>query len=279
MPARSTYLHLAAKSGIVFAALFLVSVLLAAMPSHRTPAVQTQESQQPSASQSQDSQQGMDHSSVPGMEMDDAKANEARAVHDMTRGHMDAHNLHLHMTAMRPQTPEDLARASETAAQLRSGIEKYKDYHVALNDGYKIFLPNLPQPEYHFTNYWNGFLEAFTFDPARPTSLLYRKTSTGYELVGAMYTMPKRAAENQLDARVPLSVAMWHLHTNLCMPPKDQLRSADWSKFGLRGSIASQQACDAARGRFRPSIFAWMVHVYPYEDSLDKVFAMHHHMD
>jgi len=279
MPARSAYLHLAAKSGIVFAALFLVSVLLAAMPSHRTPAVQTQESQEPSASQSHDAQQGMEHGSMPGMEMDDAKANEARAVHDMTRGHMDAHNLHLHMTAMRPQTPEDLARASETAAQLRSGIEKYKDYHVALNEGYKIFLPNLPQPEYHFTNYWNGFLEAFTFDPARPTSLLYRKTATGYELVGAMYTMPKRVAEDQLDARVPLSVAMWHLHTNLCMPPKDQLRSADWTRFGLRGSIATQQACRAAGGRFRPSIFGWMVHVYPYEDSLEKVFAMHHHMD
>jgi len=279
MPARSAYLHLAAKSGIVFAALFLVSVLLAAMPSHRTPAVQTQESQEPSASQSHDAQQGMEHGSMPGMEMDDAKANEARAVHDMTRGHMDAHNLHLHMTAMRPQTPEDLARASETAAQLRSGIEKYKDYHVALNGGYKIFLPNLPQPEYHFTNYWNGFLEAFTFDPARPTSLLYRKTATGYELVGAMYTMPKRVAEDQLDARVPLSVAMWHLHTNLCMPPKDQLRSADWTRFGLRGSIATQQACDAAGGRFRPSIFGWMVHIYPYEDSLEKVFAMHHHMD
>src|SRR5436309_7380940 len=279
MPARSAYLHLAAKSGIVFAALFLVSVLLAAMPSHRTPAVQTQESQEPSASQSHDAQQGMEHGSMPGMEMDDAKANEARAVHDMTRGHMDAHNLHLHMTAMRPQTPEDLARASETAAQLRSGIEKYKDYHVALNGGYKIFLPNLPQPEYHFTNYWNGFLQAFTFDPARPTSLLYRKTATGYELVGAMYTMPKRVAEDQLDARVPLSVAMWHLHTNLCMPPKDQLRSADWTRFGLRGSIATQQACDAAGGRFRPSIFGWMVHIYPYEDSLEKVFAMHHHMD
>src|SRR6266446_621481 len=279
MPARSTYLHLAAKSGIVFAAFFLVSVLLAAMPSHRTPDVQTQESQRPSASQSHDAQQGMDHGSMPGMEMDDAKANEARAVHDMTRGHMDAHNLHLHMTAMRPQTPEDLARANETVAHLRSGIEKYKDYHAALNDGYKIFLPNLPQPEYHFTNYRNGFLEAFTFDPARPTSLLYKKTSDGYELVGAMYTMPKRATEEQLDARVPLSVAMWHLHTNLCMPPKDQLRSADWSKFGLRGSIATQQTCDAAGGRFRPSIFGWMVHVYPYEDSLDKVFAMHHHMD
>jgi hypothetical protein len=210
------------------------------------------------------------------MDMDDAKANEAHAVHDMTPGHMSAHNLHMHMTAMRPQTPEDAARANEIVSQLRSGIEKYKDYHVALNDGYKIFLPNLPQPEYHFTNYWKGFLEAFAFDPARPTSLLYKKTSDGYELVGAMYTMPKRATEEQLNTRVPLSMAMWHLHTNLCMPQKGQFSNADWSKFGLKGAIATPKACDAAGGRFQPVIFGWMVHVYPYEDSLDKIFAMHH---
>ena len=218
----------------------------------------------------------MDHSSMPGMDMDDAKANEAHAVRDMTPGHRDAHSQHMHMTAMRPRTPEDAARAKEIVAQLRAGIAKYKDYHVALDDGYKIFLPNLPQPEYHFTNYVNGFLEAFKFDPARPTSLLYTKTSDGYELVGAMYTMPKRATEDQLNARVPLSVAMWHLHTNLCMPQKGQLRSADWTKFGLKGSIVTQEACDSANGRFQPVIFGWMVHVYPYEDSADKIFAMHH---
>ena len=219
----------------------------------------------------------MDHSKMPGMDMDDAKASEAHAVHDMTPGHVDAHSLHMHMTAMRPENPADTARASEIVTQLRSGIEKYKDYHVALTDGYKIFLPKVPQPEYHFTKYANGFLEAFTFDPARPTSLLYKKTSDGYELVGAMYTMPKRASEEQLNARVPLSVAMWHLHTNLCMPPKDQRGSADMTKFGLKGTIATEDACDAAGGRFHPVIFGWMVHVYPYEDSLDKVFAMHHH--
>jgi hypothetical protein len=275
MPARSTFIHFVAKAGILFGALFVVTILLAAVPGHRAPAAAVQEAQQSSSPPSQ-APLPVDHSSMPGMDMDDAKANEAHAVHAMTPGHMDAHSLHMRMTAMRPQMPEDAARASEIVAQLRSGIEKYKDYHVALNDGYKIFLPNLPQPEYHFTNYVNGFLEAFTFDPARPTSLLYKKTSGGYELVGAMYTMPKRATEEQLNARVPLSVAMWHLHTNLCMPQKGQFRSADWTKFGLKGSIATQEACDAANGRFQPVIFGWMVHVYPYEDSVDKVFAMHH---
>jgi len=56
---------------------------------------------------------------------------------------------------------------------------------VALADGYQIFLPQMPQHEYHFNNYWNGFVESFTFDPARPTSLLYRKTPRWLELTGA----------------------------------------------------------------------------------------------
>jgi hypothetical protein len=177
---------------------------------------------------------------------------------------------------MRARNSADLERANEILTQLRTGMEKYKDYHVALNDGYRIFLPNVPQPEYHFTSYKNGFMAAMRFDPSQPTSLLYRKTADGYELVGAMYTVPKRATEDQLNERVPLSVAMWHLHSNLCMPPKVQRQTADWTKFGLHGSISTAEACDAAGGAFHSTIFGWMVHVYPYEGSLDKIFAMHH---
>ena len=273
MSARGTIRQVVTKAGMLVGALLVFTILLAALPAHRAP------EQQVAAPETAAQTPVAEHEKMSGMDMSDEHANETAAVHDMTPGHGDAHSQHMTMTAMREQTPEDLKRANEIVAQLRAGIEKYRDYHVALNDGFKIFLPNVPQPEYHFTSYRNGFLEAFTFDPGRPTSLLYRKTSTGYELVGAMYTMPKRATEEQLNARVPLSIAMWHLHTNLCMPPRAQLRNADWSKFGLKGSIATQDACDAAGGRFRPSIFGWMVHVYPYEESLDKVFAMHHQMD
>jgi hypothetical protein len=273
MFARGTAVQIAAKGGMLLGALLVFTILLAALPAHHAPMQQA--STQEATTQTPD----VDHASMPGMDMSDEHANEKAAVHDMTQGHHDPHSRHMTMTAMRERTPEDVQRAVEIVAQLRAGIEKYRDYHMALNDGFKIFMPNVPQPEYHFTSYRNGFLEAFTFDPARPTSLLYRKTSTGYELVGAMYTMPKRASEEQLNARVPLSVAMWHLHTNLCMPPRAELRNADWTKFGLKGSIATEDACDAAGGRFRPSIFGWMVHVYPYEASLDKIFAMHHHMD
>lgn len=275
MPARNRFARLSTKFGILVVALFVVTVFLSAMPGHHAPTVESQQSQQLPAVQPQQPSQDMDRD-MPGMDMEETKANEAHAVHDMTSG-QHARSAHMYMTAARPQSSEDVARAREIVDRLRDGIAKYQDYRVALADGYQIFLPNLKQPEYHFTNYRNGFLEAFTFEPSRPTSLLYKKISNGYELVGAMYTMPKRATEDQLNERIPLSVATWHLHTNLCMPPRDQLSRANWSKFGLRGSIATEQACDAAGGRFHPVIFGWMVHAYPYEDSLDKIFAMHHH--
>ena len=285
MSRRSQAVHFLTRAGIIFGALFAVTIVLAAIPGHRAPVVSSaaQEAQSASAPESSagsgaPGSQEMDHSKMPGMpgmDMSDEKASEHAAMEDMAGMH--GANPHMYMTAMRPQTPGDVQRANEIVEQLRAGIEKYRDYHVALNEGYKIFMPNVPQPEYHFTNYGKGFLEAFRFDPAQPTSLLYKKTADGYELVGAMYTMPKRASEEQLNERVPLSVAHWHLHTNLCMPASGEMLRADWTKFGLRGSIATEQACDAAGGRFRPVIFGWMVHVYPYESSLDKIFAMHHH--
>jgi hypothetical protein len=272
-------MQLITKAAIGSGALFLVGVVLAAIPNHRTPVMAGGSADSYEIGQQEKLQeQAMDHSKMPGMstEMDDSKSAEAGAMHDMAQMHQ-GDNAHMHMTSPRPQTAADEQRAKEIVKELRAGIEKYKDYHVALDAGYKIFLPNVPQPEYHFTNYGHGFLEAFTFDPERPTSLLYKKTADGYKLVGAMYTMPKRASEEQLNQRVPLSVATWHLHTNLCMPPRDQRKTADYTKFGLHGSITTQDGCDAAGGKFHPVVFGWMVHVYPYEDSTDKIFAMHHH--
>jgi hypothetical protein len=272
-------LHLAAKTGALIGVIFVVTVLLVAMPGHHAPAVQGEAQQSPAAQQQQAQPVKSTSTSMPGMDMGDEKSSERAAVQDMTPGHHDSHTHHMFMTSMRDQTPADVQRANEVVTQLRAAMEKYKDYHAALDDGFKIFLPKIPQPEYHFTSYRNGFLESLTFDPARPTSLLYKKTATGYELVGAMYTMPKRASEDELNARIPLSVAMWHLHTNLCVPPLGQLRNADWTKFGLQGSIYTEDACSEAGGRFHPIIFGWMVHVYPYEQGLDNIFAMHHHMD
>jgi hypothetical protein len=273
MSARSSAVSLFIHTGMVVGAILTVTILLAAMPGHRAPSVATVSTVQQQSAAAQPAP-AMPRGSLR-TDANDERANETAAISDMSS--IDGSSAHMHVTEMRSQTPADVERANQIVAQLRAGIEKYRDYHVALNEGYKIFLLNLPQAEYHFTKYGNGFMEAFRFDPSQPTSLLYRKTADGYELVGAMYTMPKGATEEQLNDRIPLSVSMWHLHTNLCMPPRGELKTADWTKFGLKGSISTQEACDDAGGKFHPSIFGWMVHVYPYEDSLDKIFAMHHH--
>jgi hypothetical protein len=194
---------------------------------------------------------------------------EARGHHDHHHGAMAAH---MKWTTLREETPEDRARADALVATLRRSIEKYKDYRVALDEGYKPFHPELPLEEYHFTNYWYGFKAAFGFDPQKPTSLLYKRTSTGWELAGAMYTAPRRFTEEQLDERVPLSVARWHEHVNLCLP-KAHPYTADWTKFGPAGSISTREACEEARGKFVPQIFGWMVHVYPFESDPEKVWA------
>jgi hypothetical protein len=212
---------------------------------------------------------GMNGAHVPG---DTDNHAERGAMMDMSHHH-HMMGAHMYMTKLRVATPQDWAKADAIAQQLREAIEKYKDYHVALDEGFKIFAPNLPQPEYHFTSTQNAFLEMFTFDPTRPTSLLYAKTKTGYELIGAMYTMPRRSTEEQLNSRVPLSIAQWHLHTNMCVPAKGQLREADWSKFGLEGSIGTADACSEAGGTFYPVIFGWMVHVYPFEATREKVWG------
>jgi len=194
---------------------------------------------------------------------------EAETMHAMQPGHqMDG--THMRMTPRRPASPEDLQRAEQIVAILREVMEPYKDYRAALADGYSIFMPHMPQREYHFNNYWNGFVEGFTFDPARPTSLLYKKTRDGYELTGAMYTAPRSATLDQLDDRVPLGLARWHAHINLCMPQRGNV--ADWSRFGLRGSIATQDACRQAGGQFYPQVFGWMVHVYPFA-APEKIWA------
>lgn len=198
----------------------------------------------------------------------------AAMMQSMNDTHM-AHGGHMQMTMHRPANAADQQRADQILAALRTAIEPYKDYRAAEAAGYKIFLPDLPQPMYHFTNWTNAFVNVFSFDPARPTSLMYKRVAGGYELIGAMYTASEQATDNQLNARVPLSVATWHLHTNLCMPPAGQ-SAAMWGahpQFGLAGSITTADACAQAGGTFKPVIYNWMVHVWPFETDPSKVWA------
>jgi len=121
----------------------------------------------------------------------------------MGRSHNHAEHqhmaAHMHMSELRQVQAGDSAKAQQVVDQARPALEKYRDYKVALDEGFRIFLPNVPQKMYHFTNYQNAIGEAFRFDPARPTSLLYEKQGNDYKLIGAMYTAPVRFSEQQLN--------------------------------------------------------------------------------
>jgi hypothetical protein len=126
---------------------------------------------------------------------------------------------HMYVTTLRPLQPGDQQKADAIVADAKAAMAPYQDYQKALADGYEIFLPNVPQPIYHFTRHDYG-LEARThFDPTKPTSLLYTKTADGgYKLVGAMYTDRVDASEEELNGRVPLSIAQWHQHCAARLP-------------------------------------------------------------
>jgi hypothetical protein len=199
----------------------------------------------------------------------------------MSTHHQHA-SAHMKMTALRKPSAADEKRAAEIVEHARAAIEKYSDYHAAEADGYHIFLPDVPQPMYHFTNWRYSAAASFTFDPDHPGSLLYEKTPDGgYKLIGAMYTAPADADEQELDRRVPLSVAQWHLHTNMCVAPKGRENEyfVAHPKFGLNGSITTHAACTAAGGRFMAHIFGWMVHVYPFEKDPREVWSVERQME
>ena len=243
-------------------ALSLVVILLAVAATAQT------------SNASADSMPGMDMSHPSAAPHDTSKGN-AEVMQSMQGRHMDM-GPHMEMTAVQPLQPGDQAKAAEVARAARQAAEKYIDYKVALADGFQIFLPNVPQKQYHFTNYRNAYLARDHFDPTLPTSLLYENNGDGYKLVGVMYTARKDATPDELNARIPLSVAQWHAHVNLCVPSftrrEDVIQPGH--KFGLNGSIATKEECDAAGGKFFPQVFGWMVHIYPFEKNPEDIWSV-----
>jgi hypothetical protein len=187
---------------------------------------------------------------------------------------------HMRMTAAREVRAGDEARAAQIAARARRAIEKYQDYRAALGDGYEILQPLVPQKMYHFNNLSNYGEAERRFSVERPTSLLYEKSGAGYRLIGVMYTAPARLTEDELDERIPLSVAAWHQHVNVCLPPGDPLRQLFGGdpRFGLEGSISTEEGCREAGGRFHPRLFGWMAHLYPYEQTTREMWSVERQM-
>jgi hypothetical protein len=62
-----------------------------------------------------------------------------------------------------------------------------------------------------------------------------KNSSGSYVLAGAMYSAPPDYTYDQLDAIIPLSIAHWHAHTNICLPNGITLNDV------LRGNVGASQ--------------------------------------
>jgi len=198
----------------------------------------------------------------------------AGAVDSMTP-HERHTGPHMRWTILRPPNPRDAERGEAIVAALRQVLEKYKDYRVAMRDGYAPLHPERKPVHYHFVNLQRRLMARTRFDPTAPTAILYRKTADGYELEGAMYTAPRGLSEEELDERVPLSVAQWHAHVNLCFAPEDgrRLQRLHPGAFGFKGRITTQSECANAGGRFKPQAGGWMIHVYPFKATTAEIWT------
>ena len=194
------------------------------------------------------------------------------AVEAMTPHHRHV-GPHMKWTTLRPTSAGDPERADLIVQTLRQALAKYKDYRVAMDDGFVPMHPERKPRHYHFANKERRFLAKVRFDPAQPTSLLYRKTADGYELEGAMYTAPRSMTEDQLNERIPLSVAQWHAHVNICLEPDGSGRRMTRRQFGFKETIADESECRQAGGRFVPQAGGWMIHVYPFEATPAQIWT------
>jgi hypothetical protein len=87
---------------------------------------------------------GPDMSKMSGQDSAEDPDTSMHVMHSMEGHHMEM-SAHMKMTALRAAQPGDAAKAQQVVEVARGVMEKYKDYHVALNEGFTIFHPEVPQ--------------------------------------------------------------------------------------------------------------------------------------
>jgi hypothetical protein len=181
---------------------------------------------------------------------------------------------HLQISVRTDAQPGDTAQADAVLDAARALMVQYRDVRTAERDGYKPFAATgVVGEEVHYTNLWRAGAEKNGFDPRKPGSLLYRRTTQGMQIVGLMYTSKPDSTPQELTRRVPLSIGIWHRHVHFCGWRSDAPKS-DYEgpapRFGYFGSIADEATCEAARGYWIPVALGWMTHIYPEGKTLDE---------
>lgn len=197
-----------------------------------------------------------------------------RELSQIIAGILSDTSSHMRMGPTRPATPADSARAAAVVAAARASLSQYGDVKLAERDGYYRNMPFLEdQPIYHYNSAHNAkAAERGEFDPAKPVSLLYKKNDRGQlTLIGAMYGTSESAPPDSLDALLPISMAHWHQHVNLCYPGPPLSRGLSGKVDGalvffMKGliGITSAADCEASGGRFVRTEGGWMAHVYMF---------------
>jgi hypothetical protein len=233
--------------------------------------------------------------------LDSARAHDRRLNQGMMLGFQMANNpevsaaisallqdegTHMRMAPKRAVALGDSARAATIVQTARGALGKYKDVKVAEADGYREFMPWLAnQPIYHYNNLGNASAVVGPFDATKPISLLYKKNDKGeMTLVGAMYSALPSSTPEELDARMPTSIANWHEHVNFCAANRDSVRAGavktDPATVAHWLRINTPEECSAMGGRFVPRVFGWMAHVYMFAgDDPKAIWGEHGSMD
>jgi hypothetical protein len=63
-------------------------------------------------------------------------------------GEMAQMSGHMHLTVLRSPKAGDQRKADAIVVAAKAAMVPYQDYRKALSDGYKIFLPDVPQSQY-----------------------------------------------------------------------------------------------------------------------------------
>ena len=182
---------------------------------------------------------------------------------------------HTRLSSSRMSVSSDRdAHVQRLISYLRTTLPKYRSLDRAVADGYRPEGPDVPVGALkHFINYENLRANWQHLDPDKPMALLYRRTQTGYEFAGVMFTAPMSSSMEDLDKRIPLAYGQWHSHRNICQPKATAPLTREQAReFGFSGSINTAAACAAAGGVFLDNVFGWMVHVYPFENDVSKQF-------
>ena len=98
----------------------------------------------------------------------------------------------MYMTKLRPIQPGDQQKADAIVAAAKAAMAPYEDYHKALADGYRIFLPDVPQPQYHFTNYEYALESRVAFRSRKAAFTPLQKNSGRIQTRGRDVHRPRR---------------------------------------------------------------------------------------